>query len=272
MLYTQQMNKIVGGFCLFVLIMCIVSLGQFAYADSLLGNGISLKIQGTSASGTLVLNGKYYTAPSLTISTKAGLIQLLGNIGGSSQAYLMTTGVHTQGMAYQFNGMLQQNGKSTPVSFIASLTSDVKTNPGQPPNTTKQPSTTPAQSTSTTKQASTLPMLMLPVQPSRVYVEHFYNIAVKVFDPKTNPSKSFDQFTGGISGVTINVILLDQNNQLYGKLSGKTDNKGLYQDQLYMQYSAPKQQQMKVIINATKTGYAPQQTIASFQLVHVNQY
>lgn len=275
-------KTIVGEFCALGLIACIgsLALGHLAYADSLLGDGINLKIKGNLASGTLVLSGKYYNAPNLTISTKAGQIQLSGYAERTGLVYLMTTGILTKGTEYKFNGMLQNNGKATPVSFIASLIQDVKTQPNtvsnqptvttsnQPTGTTsKQPGTTSKQP-SITKQAPTLPMLMLSAQSNLVYVGHFYLLAVKIFDPKANPAKSFDQFNGGISGVNVNVIILDQNNQPLGKLSGRTDNKGLYQDQMFISYSLPQKQEMKVVVNATKQGYTSQQTTLSFELTH----
>lgn len=252
------------GSIIFCLVLTISITTHQVYADSLLGSGINLKINGNSASGTMTLSGKHYNAPNLNIVIKKDQITLTGNIIGSYQGLLMTTGIHTNGIEYKFSGVISQNGKNTPTTFTALLTNDVKK---QTPTITpiKQPVTTPA-----VKQPPGLPMLMLTTHNGQVYMAYTYNFVVKIFDPKSNPQKIFDQFFGGISDVNIITTILDPDNKIIGQSIGKTDSKGIYQDQIGIPYTQYSQEQVNVIINATKKGYATQIATLPLLLIHPN--
>ena len=256
--------RIYVGSIIFCLVLSISITTHQVYADSLIGAGINLKVSGNSASGTLTLLGQHYKAPNLNIIIKKDQITLTGNIIGSYQGLLMTTGIHTKGIEYKFNGVVSQNGKNTPTTFTALLTNDAK-KPAPIITTVKQPVTTPA-----VKQPPVLPMLMLTTHNGQVYMAYTYNFAVKIFDPKSNPQKIFDQFFGGISDVNIIATIIDPNNKIIGQSIGKTDSKGIYQDGITMPYTEYSQEQVQVMINATKIGYTTQTTTLPLLLIHPN--
>ena len=110
--------------------------------------------------------------------------------------------------------------------------------------------------------------MMLTTRNDKVYMAYPYNLVVKIFDPQSNPQKIFDQFIGGISDVNITVTILDQNSKILGQFAGKTDNKGIYQGGITMPYTERQQEQLKVMVNATKNGYATQSDTLQVLLVH----
>lgn len=227
---------------------------------SLIGSGVNLKIINNTASGFLTLNGKHYDAPNLTIMIKGNEITLTGYVQASSNVLLMTTGIHTTGIDYNFNGAIMDNGNSVPVTFTASLT-----NPADQPVTNVMPKQNIQNTT-----AVGLPMLMLTSNNDRVYMAYIYYLTIKIFDPSSNPQKVFDQFTGGIPDVNITTTILDPNNKIIGQSIGKTDNKGIYQDGITMPYTEYSQEQLQVMINATKKGYATQLATLPLLLIHPN--
>jgi len=185
------------GSIIFCVVLSISITTHQVYADSLIGAGINLKINGNSTSGTLTFKGQHYKAPNLYTIIKKDQITLTGNIIGSYQGLLMTTGIHTNGIEYKFSGVISQNGKNTPITFTVLRTNDAS-KPAPIITTVKQPVTT-----TTLKQPPGLPMLMLTTHNGQVYMAYTYNFVVKIFDPKSNPQKIFDQFFGGISDVNI---------------------------------------------------------------------
>ncbi|MGI0061368.1 MAG: Ig domain-containing protein [Nitrosotalea sp.] len=233
------------------------------YSQSLLGSGINLKIINNTASGILNINGKQYSAPDLTMTMQGGEIKLTGNIQGSYNLLLMAVGIHTSGIEYQFSGSTINNDKSEQFQFTALLTNEG----------TSLPSVISKQSITTTtapKQTPGLSMLMLTTQNDRVYMAYVYNLVVKIFDPQSNPQKIFDQFTGGISDVSINATIIDPNNKIIGQSLGKTDSKGIYQGGINMPYTQYEQEQLQVMVNATKNGYATQFVTLPLLLIHPN--
>lgn len=234
---------------------------------SLLGSGINLNIVNNTASGFLTLNGKHYDAHDLTIVIKGDEITLTGYVQGSFNVLLMATGVHTSGIIYNFNGAIMNNGNSVPVTFTASLTNPAKQSTTNVISTQNIPST-PAQNIHTT--APGIPMLMLTTHNDQVYMAYPYYLVVKIFDPQSNPQKIFDQFTGGISDVNITATVLDPNNKIIGQSIGKTDSKGIYQVGITMPYTEWQQEQLQVMINATKKGYAIQSATLPLLLIHPN--
>lgn len=243
------------------IVMPITNPTNQANVDSLVGDGVNLKIKGNSASGTLILAGIRYNAPSLIISKQGNKIQLFGNIQTSNSFMLNAVGVSTNGTEYNFFGVISDNGNSTPVKFTALLNEGSN----QPAGTASN------QPTSTTNQPPTLPMLVLYAQSDHVTMGYLYSLAVKIFDPKANPDKAFDQFYGGISDVNINGTILDNSNHAFASFSGKTDSKGLYQYQVLTPYYQGWQQIFKVIVNATKMGYTPQFATMQFVTIYPNQ-
>lgn len=242
------------------------SVTQTNNVPSLLGSGINLNIINDTASGFLTLNGKHYDASSLTIVIKEDEITLTGYVQGSYNVLLMATGVHTSGISYNFNGAIMNNGNSVPVTFTASLTNPAK-QPGTNVISTQNIPSTTAQNIKNTP-APGIPMLMLTTHNDQVYMAYPYNLVVKIFDPQSNPQEIFDQFTGGISDVNITVTILDPNNEIIGQSIGKTDSKGIYQDGITMPYTEWLQEQLKVMINATKKGYATQVSTLPLLLIH----
>lgn len=241
--------------------------------DSLVGNGVILKINGNVASGFLTFSGIQYTAPSLMMIKQGSQIQLQGNVQTTSTFLLEVVGIVQSGNQYNFYGTISNNGKSIPIQFTATLAQ------GNSQPTTQASHATNSSSTATSTlpqpvtkpQVPTLPMLVLYAQSQQVTMGYPYNLAVKIFDPKTNPDKAFDQFYGGISGATINGTILDQNNQKLSSFSGLTDKNGLYQYQVLAPYYKGWMQTFKVILNATKSGYAPQSLTFSFLTLYPNQ-
>ena len=231
---------------------------------SLIGSGINLKIVNNTASGSLILNGQHYNAPNLTIVIKTDEITLTGYVQGSFDVLLMTTGVHTTGIEYNFNGAIMNNGNSVPVTFTALFTN---------PAVQSTPITIPKQnipSIVAPQQVPGLPMLMLTSNNNQVYMAYIYNLSVRIFDPQSNPEKIFDQFTGGISDVNIIATVFDPNNKIIGQSIGKTDSKGFYQDGIAMPYTEYSQEQLQVMINATKKGYTTQLATLPLLLIHPN--
>ena len=251
------------GSIIFCLILLISITTHQVYADSLIGSGINLKINGNSASGTLILLGQHYKAPNLNIVIKKDQITLTGNIIGTYQGLLMTTGIHTKGIEYKFNGVISQNGKNVPTTFIVLFTNDAK-KPVPTITTVKQSVTI------MNNEKTGLPMLMLTTHNDKVYMTYTYNFVVKIFDPKSNPQKIFDQFYGGISDVNIITTILEPNNKIIGQSIGKTDSKGIYQDGIGIPYTQYSQEQVQVMINATKKGYATQLATLPLLLIHPN--
>lgn len=236
---------------------------------SLVGTGVNLKVIGNVASGTLTLSGVTYQAPSLQMTQQGGQIKMQGNVQTSYTSILEVVGLAAGGNQYNFYGSITTNGKFAPVQFTATLTNP-PTN--QTSSTVQTGATTPLvvtpQTPATTKQAPGLPMLLLYAQTNQVTMGYPYNLAVKVFDPKANPDKTFDQFSGGILGAAINGTILDQNNQKISSFSGLTDRNGLYQYSMLAPYYQGWQQEFKVSLNASKSGYAPQ----SLNFYFITQY
>jgi hypothetical protein len=231
---------------------------------SLIGSGINLKIINNTASGSLTLNGQQYDAPNLTIMINTGEITLSGQIQGASSVFLQVTGTPTTGIEYNFNGVTMSGGNSVPVTFTALFTNPA----GQ-----SAPIVTPQQNiTSTTvpQQAPSLPMLMLTSNSNRAYMAFTYNLSVRIFDPQSNTQKIFDQFYGGISDVNITATIVDQNNKIIAQSAGKTDSSGFYQAKITMPYTQSSQEQVQVMINATKNGYITQQATLPLLLVRYN--
>ncbi len=231
---------------------------------SLIGSGVNLKIINNIASGSLTLNGQHYNAPNLTIVINGDAITLTGNIQGSFNVLLMTTGIHTTGIEYNFNGVIMNNGNSVPVTFTALLTNPA----GQ-----SAPITIPKQNIASTvapQQVPSIPMLMLTSNNNRVYMTYTYNLVVKIFDPQSNPQKIFDQSHGGIPDVNIAIAIIDPNNKIIGQSIGKTDSGGTYQAGITMPYTQYSQEQVQVMINATKNGYVTQQVTLPLLLIRYN--
>ncbi|MGC1708963.1 MAG: hypothetical protein WA799_04080 [Nitrosotalea sp.] len=230
-----------------------------ANVNSLIGDGVSLKINGNVASGTIIIAGIRYNAPNLLISKQGSQIQLQGNLQTDDTSMLEAVGVSSSGNEYNFYGVISDNGHSIPVNFAALLTNQV----------TDKSSTASPQTSTTSSQIPTLPMLMLYTQSQQVTMGYPYNLAVKIFDPKTNPQKIFDQFNGGIPNVNI-IGTIASNNQVFTSFSGKTDSQGLYQYQLQTPYYQGWQQTFNVMINASKSGYMPQSVPTSFVTTYPN--
>ncbi|MDR3782672.1 MAG: hypothetical protein P4K92_05120 [Candidatus Nitrosotalea sp.] len=231
---------------------------------SLIGSGVNLKIINNIASGTLILNGLHYNAPNLTIVINGDEVTLTGNIQGSFNVLLMTTGIRTTGIEYNFNGAIMNNGNSVPVTFTALLTNPA----GQSSTVTIPKQNIP--STVATQQVPSIPMLMLTSNNNRAYMAFTYNLSVRIFDPKSNPDKIFDQFYGGIPDVNITATVVDLNNKIIGQSIGKTDSSGFYQIGIIMPYTQSTQEQVQLMINATKNGYATQQVTLPILLIRYN--
>lgn len=233
----------------------------------LTGVGVNLKIINNMANGSLVLNGKQYNANNLAVSVNADKITITGQIQGGTSVLLQASGTRTTGIQYNFNGNIVSNGNFTPVTFVAFLT-----NPAVQ-STTIIPSkqvTSPAVQSTPTTQAPNLPMLMLTSSSDRVYMGSNYNLVVRVYDPQSNPQKIFDQYHGGIADVSITAIITDSNNKIVSQSSGHTDSKGGYQTGILIPIRPSFQEQVKININATKNGYATQQTSMTFWIVRQN--
>ncbi len=231
---------------------------------SLIGTGINLKIVNNTASGTLTLNGQQYNAPNLTIGINTNEITLTGQIQGSSSVFLQVTGTLTTGIEYNFNGVTMNGGNSAPVTFTALFTNPA----GQ-----SAPTTIPKQNvTSTTvpQQVPSLPMLMLTSNNNRAYMAFTYNLSIRIFNPQSNPDKIFDQYYGVIPDVNITATVVDQNNKTIAQSVGKTDSSGFYQVGIIMPYTQSSQEQVQVMINATKNGYTAQQVTLPVLLIRYN--
>ena len=231
-----------------------------ANVDSLIGTGINLKINGNVASGTLIIAGIRYSAPDLFISEQGSQIQLQGNLQTDDTSTLEAVGVSSNGNEYNFYGTISNSGHSIPVNFAALYTHIV----------TNQPNTGSTKASITPSQIPMLPMMMLYTQSDHVIMGYPYNLAVKIFDPKTNPQKTFDQFNGGIPDVNI-IGTIISNDHVFTSFSGMTDSKGLYQYQLQTAYNQGWQQTFNVMINASKNGYMPQSTTMSFVTLYPNR-
>ena len=96
-----------------------------------------------------------------------------------------------------------------------------------------------------------------------------YNLVVRIFDPQSNPQKIFDQFYGGISDVNITATIVDSNNMIIAQSSGKTDSNGGYQAGIIVPHRQSSQEQVKMVINATKNGYVTQQVTLPFWIVRL---
>jgi hypothetical protein len=163
--------------------------------------------------------------------------------------YLVNTGIIPINVqSIQTN--MQNQTISTPTSSVITTTNQAKN--------------------SLTSTVSALPMLMLTSNSDRVYMKYDYKVMIKIFDPKSNPQKIFDQFIGGIPDVNITVAITDPDNNIIGQSSGKTDSKGIYQDKITIPYMPHSQVQTKIMINATKNGYVAQQSTLPLLLVRYN--
>lgn len=229
---------------------------------SLIGTGINLMIANNVANGSLIINGKQYTASNLAIIVNADKITLTGQIQGTSSGILEVIGTHTTGIEYRFNGNILSNNNSIPITFTALFT-----NPAVPstPNTVPEPNT-PAP----VSQVPKLPMLMLTSPNDRVYMGKIYNLVVRVYDPQSNPQKIFDQYNGGISDVNITATIVDVNNKIITQSSGKTDSKGGYQAGIPIPIRPSSQEQVYININATKNGYVAQHVTLPFWIMRQN--
>ena len=230
-------------------------------SPALIGSGIGLQIINNTANGFLTINGEKYYAPNLIVSIKENEIILTGYVKGSFNGLLMATGVHTTGIEYNFNGAIVNGSSSVPFTFTAFLTSPAE----QSAANVIPPQTIP--SSSLPQQVPDLPMMMLTSGNNQAYMAHTYKLVVKVFYPKTNPQKIFDQFYGGIPEVNITVTFIEPDNKVLVQTIGKTDSKGIYIDEVIMPHTQYSQEQVKVIIKANKKGYITQQTTLPVLLV-----
>jgi hypothetical protein len=251
---------------IFFIILSISITTHQAYADSLIGDGVNLKIKGNLTSGTLDLKGQYYKASNLNSVIKKDHITLTGNIIGSYQGLLVTTGIHTKGIEYKFGGIISHEGKNIPIAFTALLINDAN-KPASAITTVKQP----AAITAVNQPPPSLPMLMLATHNDKMYMAYAYNFMVKIFDPKSNPHKIFDQYYGGIADVNIIVTILDLDKKIIGQSIGKTDSNGVYQERITIPYMQYQQEQVQVMISATKKGYTAQLDSYSATITNIFQ-
>jgi len=227
---------------------------------ALIGAGIKLQIINNTANGFLTINGEFYSASNLTM-IKGNDITLTGYVKGSFNGLLMATGIQTTGIEYNFNGAIVNSSNSVPVTFTAFLTN---------PTGQSAANVTPPQTilrSSPPQQVPDLPMMMLTSGNNQAYMAYTYKMMVKIFDPKSNPQKIFDQFYGGIPDVDLTVTFIEPDNKTLVQSIGKTDSKGIFQDEVIMPHTQYSQEQVNVIIKATKKGYVTQQTSLTVLLV-----
>jgi hypothetical protein len=64
--------------------------------------------------------------------------------------------------------------------------------------------------------------------PHHTYANYPFIILVKVFDLKQNPQANFEQKSGALENVFVNVTITNQFNKVVTSLSGNTDSTGLF--------------------------------------------
>lgn len=84
-----------------------------------------------------------------------------------------------------------------------------------------------------TTTVSKTDLIVVTKQDYRNYWNENYDIYVKVFDKKLNPTPNFDDFYGTIGGATVNVTLSHSDGSAIQKISGVTDKNGFWHGEQY---------------------------------------
>jgi len=82
-------------------------------------------------------------------------------------------------------------------------------------------------------------MLILVDHPSFGYYRFSYNIIAKVFDASTNPLEIFEQRSGVLEGIEIQIILEDPDGNVFRTYDGKTNALGYFNERFAWKYGDP---------------------------------
>jgi hypothetical protein len=82
-------------------------------------------------------------------------------------------------------------------------------------------------------------MMILIKHPSSAYYRGSYNIIAKVFDASANPQERFDQNSGLIEGIDIQIILTDPQGNVFRTFDGITNSMGYVDERFPWQYGDP---------------------------------
>lgn len=224
-----------------ILICCVTILSptKSGYSDSILGNGVSLHVDGKTGHGALIIKSTLYQAQNLTIQM-GNPVKISGDIFvGKDKSRLVLTGTNVKDILYKFTGYVTgKNGNTDVVKLDLYIIG---------PN--------PVLKSHEIKKTPQVNQLKLAVSsPQVVVVTYSYLFSVKVFDKKTNPTGDYDKQIGKIPDTKISVVVKDNNNKIVKTLNGITDNQGYYSDSFRILNYSPSVT-YHVIFNATKSGY-----------------
>jgi len=82
-------------------------------------------------------------------------------------------------------------------------------------------------------------MLIVAKQPSFGYYRFSYNIIAKVFDASTNPLEIFEQRSGVLEGIDIQIILEDPDGNVFRSYNGTTNAFGYFDERFAWKYGDP---------------------------------
>jgi len=82
-------------------------------------------------------------------------------------------------------------------------------------------------------------MLILVDHSSFGYYRFSYNIIAKVFDASTNPLEIFEQRSGVLEGIDIQIILEDPDGNIFRTYDGKTNSFGYFNERFAWKYGDP---------------------------------
>jgi len=82
-------------------------------------------------------------------------------------------------------------------------------------------------------------MLILVDHTSFGYYRFSYNIIAKIFDASTNPFEVFEQNSGVLDGIDIQIILTDPDGNVFQTYNGTTNALGYFNERFDWQYSDP---------------------------------
>lgn len=228
-----------------------------AYSDSILGTGTSIQTDGKIGHGVLKINSVTYQTPNLVIEM-GKIVKISGDIFvGTEKLKLSLSGTKVKDTSYEFTGFIigKSGTKYTKLDLYIvganpkTITNSILVNP------------------STQKTAQTSQIELVVKSFDKVTAGYSYGFSVKAFDKKSNPTGSYDQKVGKISGVNISVVLKDKNNNVLKIFNGVTDNQGYYSDsERIADYLSSATYQ--VIFNATKSGYLSDSVIKTVFVLH----
>lgn len=107
-------------------------------------------------------------------------------------------------------------------------------------------------------------LLLIVYQPHSTCWSHEYKITTRVYDADLNPNANFDQKSGYLEGVKVNVTLTHENGQVLTTFGGITDDHGYYTGKFYVTENIVKAGKYNVQVTGANEAHTVTQEFITF--------